>query len=114
MNPGVHQVVTLVGMSVKRMTRERLSILLPVIIAIILGLACRFHKADLPLGVMLVGVVTGVTVARYSWIDKANHFADCMRSAGADRYVQTIAAVLVWVITTVSLGSVVFLLASAH
>lgn len=111
MNTTIQQVLCLVRLNVKRIAREHLLILLPVIMAIILGLACRFSKAGLPSGVMLVGVVSGVTIMRQLWIDRATHFFDCIQSAGAGARTQTIAAFVIWIITTMSLSSLVFILA---
>lgn len=111
MTSSTQQVISLVRLSIKRITRERLLVVFPVIIAVILGVACRFSKAGLPAGVMLVGVVVGVTTMRQLWVDRATHFYDCLQSIGAGARTQAIAAFVLWVIETVCLGALVFALA---
>jgi|GEM_PF-4383592 len=111
MNTGMQQVMCLVRLGMKRIARERLLLLLPVVIAVLFGLACRYSKAGLPAGVMLVGVVTGVTIMKQLWIDRATHFYDCNQSTGAGARIQSVAAVVLWFIETAALGILVLVLA---
>lgn len=111
MTTGAQQVISLVRLSIKRIAREHLLVIFPVVIAVILGLACRFSKAGLFAGVILVGVVAGVTVMRQFWIDRATHFFDCLQSTGVGVRTQAIAAFVLWVIETLCLGALVFALA---
>lgn len=108
----LYNVLTLVGLGLKRLSRQRLLIILPVLTAILLGLACRFNRSSIPSGLLLVGVVTGFTVARQRWIDRATHFSDCVDATGADQRMQATAAIVVWIIVAGGLSALLLLLAA--
>ena len=100
----VKQILSLVALSSKRMFRDRISLVLPFILAIIMGIACRFDKAELYSGIALLGFIVGAAVLRQFWIDKSSHYYDCIKSAGAGSGVQTVAAFVDWLIITVVLS----------